>query len=546
MNSLPRAARRALLLLSLLAMAPVSAQTPPLTPDTDPGFLLRPLERERERLEELRPEAPVPADPVIIPEEAPGVRLEGGPRFRLEGVRFNESEFLSTETLAEVAGGYVGREVDFGLLGEMVERINAIYQARGLITARAILPPQRIEQGVVTVQLVEGRLGRQEVSGATYTRETYVRARIPMEPGEVVDLPRLREDLDWFNRTGELRARAALRPGEGFGESDVILLIEEPPRHRLQLFADNQGVKSTGEYQLGAYWILSGLLGRDDRMSVYGVVAQGAYTLRADYSAAINARGGRLGGAVYMGDIELVEGPFKDLDVTGDSFGWQLQYEHPWMRTPSWRLDSILRVGEANSTSEISGVKVSDTDITRVVAGLRGGYVSGIGQWSFEQNISSGRSTTILGDSQSYLTYPGQLSFARPGGNGRVWLGTLGWQFTGEDTLPSADLFQLGGPGTVRGYPTSVIAGVRGYYLNIEMHWQWTERYAPFLFLDHGAVYGESPSQEDITGVGAGLNARFGPRWRGEAVLGHATRKVTPDQDSIRLDLRLVYDFPGL
>ena len=77
-----------------------------------------------------------------------------------------------------------------------------------------------------------------------------------------------------------------------------------------------------------------------------------------------------------------------------------------------------------------------------------------------------------------------------------------------KQLIPSAELFQVGGPTTVRGYPTDAVAGPDGFYTNLELH-----RQLPFLngsvdgfiFYDQGAVYNHYPSVQDLNALGLGI-----------------------------------------
>ena len=87
---------------------------------------------------------------------------------------------------------------------------------------------------------------------------------------------------------------------------------------------------------------------------------------------------------------------------------------------------------------------------------------------------------------------------------------TLGgaWQLSNRLLLPGDQLFQVGGPTTVRGYPSSAVAGLDGYYANLELH-----RATPILdtsldvyaFYDRGAVYNTFPTVQILSSAGAGL-----------------------------------------
>src|SRR5690606_18780635 len=79
------------------------------------------------------------------------------------------SEILTEEELAAVAGRYIGRPMPVDELYAMVAELDALYEAKGFV-GRAVLPPQTIADGVVEVQLIEGRIHQIVVSGNDRTR----------------------------------------------------------------------------------------------------------------------------------------------------------------------------------------------------------------------------------------------------------------------------------------------------------------------------------------------------------------------------------------
>ena len=65
--------------------------------------------------------------------------------------------------------------------------IDALHQAKGFV-ARAILPPQTIDDGAVQVQLIEGRINQVVIDGNRYTRDGFIQRRLGLGPGDLVDL----------------------------------------------------------------------------------------------------------------------------------------------------------------------------------------------------------------------------------------------------------------------------------------------------------------------------------------------------------------------
>ena len=211
-----------------------AATAAPVPSQLSPGALQQ-QQLQRQRQLERRKQQPRAQEPVIHGPR-PSTGTPGGPpgpHFMLRGVEFNRSHFLSKKTLTRIARPYVGHEVDFADLRRLVASINGLYRRRGIITAQAVLPPQKIHAGVVRIRLVEGRVGKVSLEGNTFTRNGYILDRVHLRRGTVVDVAQLRDSLVYFNRTNDIDLKATLRPGARFGLTDVLLQAQEPPRYRL-------------------------------------------------------------------------------------------------------------------------------------------------------------------------------------------------------------------------------------------------------------------------------------------------------------------------
>src|SRR5690606_2742675 len=82
------------------------------------------------------------------------------------------------------------------------------------------------------------------------------------------------------------------------------------------------------------------------------------------------------------------------------------------------------------------------------------------------------------------------------------------WQVTEAELLPGDLLFQIGGPSTVRGYPSSGVAGDDGYFGQLEVHWAspTVESLDLFGFVDFGQVFSTFPASQTLVSSGVGVN----------------------------------------
>jgi hemolysin activation/secretion protein len=83
------------------------------------------------------------------------------------------------------------------------------------------------------------------------------------------------------------------------------------------------------------------------------------------------------------------------------------------------------------------------------------------------------------------------------------------WQYSPAKLLPGDQIFSIGGPTTVRGYPTNAVAGHSGYFLNVELHYDWSALVRgldAYIFSDWGAVYSTAPAVVELNSVGVGAS----------------------------------------
>ncbi len=64
--------------------------------------------------------------------------------------------------------------VDLSTIQRMVKEINDLFAQRNLATAAAFLPAQKLNSGIVHVQIVEGRLGKVVDKGANAMSKDFV------------------------------------------------------------------------------------------------------------------------------------------------------------------------------------------------------------------------------------------------------------------------------------------------------------------------------------------------------------------------------------
>lgn len=534
--------------VTLTLLAPLSSAFAQVLPGTIPGGVEQEQQRQRRQFEEQSAPSRQQGPAVIGPSRGTSELLKpGGPKFRLRGIKFEgESKFLSKDELQGATAPYVGRNVDFSDLQKILAAINTLYTEKGVVTGIATLPPQEASGGIVRIKLTEGRLGKFSVTGRQQTSENFITQRAPPpKPGDVIDVPKMSRDVTWFNRTNDVQLRALLQPGTTFGMTDVQLAVTEVPVDTLQLFTDNQGVQSTGRYQGGLYYRRSGTLGIDDRFTFYGTRSDGNINGNVSYNLPVNVWGGRLGVSYTQGAIKIIQGPFKTLDVTGQSKLGSVNFSQPVFVNDSWLVQANLAGTYGISQSDMSAVRITDDHSTKETTGFSVTNSGADHSISIAPAVNFVQSHSMVTGIERPLTISAatwNLLWRLPANFSIAVLGS--GQYTQQRLLPGDQLFQIGGPTTVRGYPTNSVAGDSGYYSNFELHYNLSKLIQGmdiYGFIDRGEVYSTFPSHTALTSAGAGLSWKPCPPLMIEASAGMPWEKIVPQLAKYQAYFRVIF-----
>jgi len=493
-------------------------------------------------------------DNAAVRQSGPGIVTEplnrrdlppaGGPTVLLSSVSFSPaSAFLSDAELAAIKARYVGRKVDFAGLSELVRDVNDLYAAKGVVTAAAILGPQDIAGGNLVISLVEGQLGLVAFAGERKTSTKFITDRVRLARGTTVDVPTAAKDISFFNQTNRAQLRLLLQPGAAFGMTDLEFGVTEPAPQQLQFFLDNNGVASTGRIRGSMIFRTYGLLGADDTFLLYLENSQGSRsaTVRAD--APITPFGTRLAFSGTVSRYNVVAGPTVALDLKGKARSASVTLTQPIIATDKFVLQAIGSAFKGKSWSYSAGVPLVEAGTTKLSAGFSLGAYGDT--WSFDtqiQNVSAKVDDVIAPSSNKYSVLTGSFDGSYRFGTDLTLIGRGAWQSTKEVLMPGELLFQIGGPTTVRGYPSDGVAGDDGFYVNLELHKPFKAKDKTingFVFLDMGEVYSTFPKVTTLMSTGVGASYAFNKYGRFDLVVGVPLKKTLANQSKATLSATL-------
>jgi hemolysin activation/secretion protein len=413
---------------------------------------------------------------------------------------------------------YLGQPLTLNDLNQLIDEINRLYKVKGYLAAKAFLPPQKINDGIVIIRLIEGRIGDIKLEGNDSTNSDYLLERLNLSLDDLVEVNSLEKELARLNLLNDIQVAISLKPGSKLGQTDYLLNIKEPKRQEVFIYTDNAGTKDVGLYRFGFNYIDRSLSGRRDLLNIGGYVARGTKAFYASSHFPLNLSGTKLRLSGNTSKINIVDGPIKPLDISGESYALGAELSHPVLVDKDDVIIATVAVRKKRSTTASTGVNLFEVDVNTIDFGIKRQVYS----------LNSISYTSLIGtvapkywkNSSSFFKVNADFSYNRILKNDWQALLRLGAQWSDTKLLPSLEQFQVGGVYTVRGYVEGLLIGDKGYYSSIELsHAIPSEMKNVFgragrylIFLDHGAAIpfkgnNEGTNRDDfLTSLGVGLN----------------------------------------
>lgn len=491
-----------------------------------------------------------------------------GPPFTVRTIRVQPDEAIPADVRQRVVGPYEGRTVTLADLQRLAAELTRWLRGQGKVTSRAYIPPQEVVDGVVTIQILEGRIGEIRVEGTTYSRPSTLTRRMQTKPGTLLDYRRLQQDLGRLNAGPDRRVTAVLLPGRTTGTTDILLRVQETSPWHAGLLANNTGTKFTGRHRQGVTLGHQNVTGHDDQLVLRAEVAgerTGFIGGTAGYLLPLGASGRTL--SVDLSHAQVTLGrQFRPRDLEGTATVLGVTWAEPWFQTAHWEAEwavgfdakrirsrengsdqgkdelRILRVGPNVLEQDASGRSIVATEVGIGFSGILG--ASGRVDPSASRPETGGQFVrlTIAGGRLQRLFDRLQLLLRGA------------WQWT-NDRLPPAEAMRLGGAETVRGYPEGEFLGDYGYSGTAELRvplpfFRRGERRPLTLvaFVDGGAGFLRHPLQAEeekrrLIGVGFGLRWVLTPYTQASVDLGFPVGDTSIEKDTPRLSYGVAVGF---
>ena len=461
------AVRRTVLVLGALLTSWTASAEGTQTPvdRADPSVIREEIRQGREN----EPRTPR-ADPQISAGTGRNVGMTPSPAFTVGAVRIEGASALSQTDFATAIEPYLGRQLDAEALRALARDVAEVARAGGYALATAWIPPQDVVNGILRVQLDEGRIDAVEVSGPA--RDLVEQRLAPLVDGRPVTTARLERRLRLAgDATGVTVGQARLVRRGGRNILTVDTAFE---RVSGQAWLDNWGSDTVGPMRLRVSADVNRLLTPGDQLSFGAIVTpfqpSEFQMVHGRYALPVGNDGTEIALRGYFGNTKA-GGRLRDLDLGGTIYEVALGLSHPLQRSQASSLWANFDFSLRDSELDRDDVRLRSDRIAAVSAGLYGSARMAGGYGRVRVTLTQG--LDVLGATERGDPLASRNNAGGPFTKLDFWTQyyrSLGGNFSllvrGEGQVASRPLLSseergLGGRSFLRGYDYRELAGDR-------------------------------------------------------------------------------------
>ncbi len=454
----------------------------------------------------------------------------------LKHIQFEGVTILSDMELRGIVEPFINTPMTYEQMLEIGMVVEHYYRKNNYL-ARAVLPPQDLTDGLLTVDVIESVFSKveieQELADLPNT-QAHVEAIIEAQQktGEPLNTKSLDRALALANDLPGMSAQGSLRQGRDAGETELLLKLYQGRTRQAELTVDNGGSRSTGLMRtlISLNWFNPNDLG--DLLSVVAVHTKGSDYARLAYSMPVGTDGWRMGLNASAMSYEVIVGEQGMVGAVGRALTQGMEWVYPLLRADD-RSATVTLTADTKKFENTSaqGLLMSDYSAKVMAAQVSGFYRDlnpggGTGTYSLQLShggINLDGSLSQQTDATTAKT-EGIFNKIRLNGSWQQAITTSTSAFVSyagqltDKNLDSSEKMQLGGMNGVRAYPTGEGSGSDAQLIQLELRHQLESGISMATFYDWGQVWlahdpsypgGPQHNRNTYKGFGASIGYTF-------------------------------------
>jgi len=484
------------------------------------------------------PDGPASSADTLNPPAESTPPLAGELHVRVDAIDVFGCSVFAANDLEPLFSPFLGRTLTTRDLAKIAGLVERLYHDNGYASSHVLLPDQDFAENVLTLQVVEGRIGEVRIEGNEAFRARFLERRLRAAGGAPLNVERLADQLAEFQRDPRIeQIHAVLVPGDRPGKTDLEVSVVERRSLDLTLTLSNDQPSSLGTPGGGFDASYSNVIGWGEALSGAYRVSEGLEQWRISLDAPLGARGGFGRLSYQRSESEIVESAFRSLEIEGRSETAEIELGVRFVRTRPLDISASLIGSWTRWRSTLAGIptcfRSDQLDCRPSIAALRARQEVQLRRpnaiWLIRSTVSFG--LDWMGSTQEtdpgladgeFVSWLGQVRhlhrFTKDRGAPRWaddWMlrSRLDLQLA-NDPLLSAEQMSIGGPLSVRGVSRNLLVRDNGVIASTELRIPLVQGKRPstrielFPFVDFAHAWNErlDLAVETVSSAGLGLS----------------------------------------
>ena len=479
--------------LLLVEFTAATAQTVP-----DAGSLRQEIERYRP------PNLPNLISPKFSAEPEV-LRPSGDTVIVVKAFKFTGNTLFSADQLSTTVSKYLNRSIKFIDLQEAAASIAEVYRKAGWVV-RVLLPDQDIQEGVVTIQILEAIFGgvkpEGQASARIKTEQLIGIVGAQQQTGALLNAEAIDRALLIAGDLPGVTVTGSLRQGEYKGETDLAINVADKSLFTGSADWDNTGSRSTGKSRIALNLGLASPLGFGDQINLNAFETQGSAYYRVGTTIPLDHSGWRIGVNASRLDFKVISPELLALNVEGYSNSVGVESNYPLVRTLVRNLYLTTNYDSKSFTNLANSAVTTRYKSNTLSLQLNGNLLDSAGgggtntaslslakgdiNLDGSPNQSAVALTTQTAGVFSKLRYA--LSRLQVASDEISVFASLTGQYSRKN-LDSSEKFSLGGSSGVRAFPAGEGSGASATLINLELRRRLAQGFNLTGFYDFGRVH---------------------------------------------------------
>lgn len=464
----------------------------------DVGALQQQLQREVDRERATSPSETMIKKPLV-----PSIPKSGSQAIDVSKFTITGMTLITQDQAQESLKPFMGQKLTLDQIKDAGAAVTHLYSQMGRV-AQAVIPPQDVQNGVIQIKIIEGKVGDVVVEldkvAPSRLNENVIQKFITARNarGDLIDLNGLEHSLALLNEMPGNEVNGELSPGSVEEASNIQVHAKDTGFFAGRVDASNYGAASTGIAQLTGSLSLNNPSGNGDQATLDVIGSQGSVFGQFKYAMPIGYDGWRVAGGVSVLDYSSLSN-FSSTATQGTAQTYGIYATYALERTAKSNKTIVINFENKNYDNLTNDIETSNYQINNLSAGINGNnfYDQAYLTWGATVtlgHLSINNASQLMNDQNGPQTsgYFGKLalnaSVTQPLPINRTnIMGAIYGQLANTN-LNSAEQFYLGGPYGVRAYPVAQGGGAQGLIASVEVMHTYQNQLQVGLFADAGLV----------------------------------------------------------